>query len=60
MDCCCQFAVGNHLQITHTSLQEIEAAEVVSMEASISRGTGGQTGISWDSVFKTFVIVGAE
>ena len=54
------FAVGNHLQITHSSLQEIEVDDVVSMEATITRGTGGQTDIYWDSVFKTFVIVDAE
>src|SRR6185295_503938 len=46
------FAVGHHLQITHSSLQEIEAEDVVKMEATISRGAGGQTDIYWDSVFK--------
>jgi hypothetical protein len=51
------FAVGNHIQITHTALQEVEGDDVVRMRATISRGTGGTNDIYWDSVFKTFVIV---
>jgi hypothetical protein len=51
------FAVGNHLQITHSSLQEVEGEEVVRMRTTISRAVRGTNDIYWDSVFKTFVIV---
>jgi hypothetical protein len=51
------FAVGNHLEVTHTSLQEVDGDDVLRMRATISRATPGVTDIYWDSVFKTFVIV---
>jgi hypothetical protein len=53
------FAVGNDLEITHSSLQEIEGDDVVRMRTTVSRATGGKNDIYWDSVFKTFVIVDA-
>ena len=53
------FAVGNHLEVTHSSLQEVEAEDVVRMQVTISRATGGKTDIYWDGVFKTFVIIDA-
>ena len=53
------FAVGNHLEITHCSLQEVEVEDVVNMKVTIARGTGGTTDIYWDTIFKTFVIVDA-
>ena len=52
-------AVGNHLEITHSSLQEVEAEDVVNMKVTIARAAGGKTDIYWDSIFKTFVIVDA-
>ena len=39
------FAVGNHLEITHSSLQEVEAEDVVNMKVTIARAAGGQTDI---------------
>lgn len=51
------FAAGNHLEITHTSVQEIEADNVVRMNTNLTRATGGSNEIYWDSLFKTFLII---
>lgn len=53
------FAVGNHLEITHTSVQEVEAGNVVRMRTTLTRATGGGNQIYWDSLFKTFVVIDA-
>lgn len=53
------FAVGNHLEITHASVQEVEEENTVRMETTITRATGGVSEIYWDSLFKTFLIVDA-
>lgn len=54
------FAVGNHLEITHSSVQEIETDKVVRMETDLTRAVPGQSEIYWDSLFKTFLIIDAS
>lgn len=54
------FAIGNHLEITHTSVQEIESENVVRMNTTLTRAVGGKSEIYWDSLFKTFTIIDAE
>jgi hypothetical protein len=51
------FAVGNHLEVTHASVQEIEAEDVVRMRTTLTRAIGGSNEIYWDSLFKTFLII---
>jgi hypothetical protein len=53
------FAVGNHLEITHASVQEFLTDEVISMETKLARATPGASEIYWDRVFKNFIVIDA-
>jgi hypothetical protein len=53
------FAVGNHLEITHASVQEFPTDDVVIMETKLERVLAGASEIYWDRVFKNFVIIDA-
>jgi hypothetical protein len=53
------FAVGNLIDITHSSVQETEARYIISMQTSIERASLGVSEIYWDEVFKNFVVIDA-
>jgi hypothetical protein len=53
------FAIGNHIEITHTSVQEFPADDVIKMETKLERVTPGANEIYWDRVFKNFLIIDA-
>jgi|SRR5215216_2426681 len=53
------FAIGNHLEITHASVQEFATKEVIKMETKLERVAPGVSEIYWDRVFKNFIIIDA-
>jgi hypothetical protein len=53
------FAVGNHIEVTHASVQEFQTDEVISMETRLMRATPGASEIYWDRVFKNFIVIDA-
>jgi hypothetical protein len=53
------FAIGNHLEITHTSVQEFDTDDVMKMETKLERVTPGVSEVYWDRVFKNFLIIDA-
>lgn len=54
------FAVGNHIEITHTSVQEFPANKIIGMETRLERATLGKNRTYWDRFFKNFPIVDAS
>ena len=52
-------AVGSLIDITHSSVQETEAREIISMHTSLERASLGASEIYWDEVFKNFVVIDA-
>lgn len=53
------FAVGNLIDITHSSVQETEARDIINMQTSLVRNVPGVSEIYWDEVFKNFVTIDA-
>ncbi|MCI0488221.1 MAG: hypothetical protein L0229_16660 [Blastocatellia bacterium] len=51
------FAVGNHIEVTHTSVQEFPANRIIKMETRLERVALGENRIYWDRAFKNFLIV---
>ncbi|HEX5734027.1 MAG TPA: hypothetical protein VF131_14435 [Blastocatellia bacterium] len=52
-------AVGNLIDITHSSVQETEARDIISMDTALARRSLGVSEIYWDEVFKNFVVIDA-
>jgi len=53
------FANGNHIEITHASVQEFPTDDLIKMETRLERVTPGENEIYWDRVFKNFLIIDA-
>ena len=53
------FAIGNHIEVTHASVQEFPTDNVIKMETRLERVTPGANEIYWDRVFKNFLIIDA-